>query len=155
MAKYVLLALLMLPMAELAAFIAVAATIGFGLALVLILAGSFAGALILRHAGGSHIARMRVAVGSGNFTALQADGLGAFTILAGILLLIPGFITDAAAVLVLLSPLRRLVSAAVRRDDSRSAQDGVIDLEPEQWRRVPDPALSKRDPHSNENGDGR
>jgi UPF0716 protein FxsA len=155
MAKYVLLALLMLPMAELAAFIAVAATIGFGLALVLILAGSFAGALILRHAGGSHIARMRVAVGSGNFTALQADGLGACTILAGILLLIPGFITDAAAVLVLLSPLRRLVSAAVRRDNSRSAQDGVIDLEPEQWRRVPDPALSKRDPHSNENGDGR
>jgi hypothetical protein len=57
--------------------------------------------------------------------------------------------------LVRLSPLRRLVSAAVRRDDSRSAQDGVIDLEPEQWRRVPDPALSKRDPHSNENGDGR
>jgi hypothetical protein len=57
--------------------------------------------------------------------------------------------------LVLLSPLRRLVSAAVRRDNSRSAQDGVIDLEPEQWRRVPDPALSKRDPHSNENGDGR
>jgi len=150
MAKYLLLALLMLPMAELAAFIAVAATIGFALALALILAGSFAGALILRHAGGSHIARMRVAVGSGHFTALQADGLGTFTLLAGILLLIPGFITDAAAILVLLAPLRRMLSAGIRRGHGRPAKDGVIDLEPEQWRRVPDPALSKRDPWSDE-----
>ena len=156
-AKYLLFALLMLPIAELAAFIAVAATIGFALALALVLAGSFAGALILRHAGGNHIARMRVAMGPGGFTALQADSAGIFTLLAGILLLIPGFITDAAAILVLIAPLRRALSATVRRGRPRPpAQDGVVDLEPEQWRRVPNPALPNRnEPERDKNGGHR
>jgi UPF0716 protein FxsA len=145
-AKYLLLAVFLLPVAELAAFIAVAAAIGFLHAVALVLAGSFAGALILRHAGGNHIARMRVAMGQGGFSALQADGAGAFMLLAGILLLIPGFITDAAAVLILVAPLRRLLSATVRRARPETGRnpDGVVDLEPEQWHRVPDPALPNR-----------
>ena len=49
-AKWLLSMLLALPFAELAAFIAVSAFIGFGWALVLILAGSSGGLLILRHA---------------------------------------------------------------------------------------------------------
>ncbi|MGB8110955.1 MAG: FxsA family protein [Pseudolabrys sp.] len=70
-AKWLLSMLLALPFAELAAFIAVSAFIGFGWALVLILAGSSGGLLILRHAGGNHIERVRVALGHGDFTALQ------------------------------------------------------------------------------------
>jgi len=144
-AKYLLLAVLLLPAAELAAFIAVAAAIGFLWALALVAAGSFAGALILRHAGGNHIARVRVAMDNGGFSALQADGAGVATLLAGILLLIPGFITDALALVLLAAPLRRYLGAAVRRGPHRRAPDGVVDLEPEQWRRVPDPALPGRD----------
>ena len=72
-AKWLLLALLALPFMELAAFIAVAGSIGFLWALALLLAASLAGALVLRHAGGNHIARVRVALGEGSFTALQAD----------------------------------------------------------------------------------
>ena len=82
-AKWALLTLLMLPFLELAAFIAVAATVGFALALTLVLAGSLAGLLILRHAGGNHIARMRVALDEGSFTALQAGGSGNLTLLGG------------------------------------------------------------------------
>ncbi|MGH9694222.1 MAG: FxsA family protein, partial [Bryobacteraceae bacterium] len=92
-AKSLLLALLALPVMELAAFIAVAAAIGFLPALALIAAGSFAGLLVLRHAGGNHISRMRAALGQSRFTALE--GAGTLTLMAGILLLIPGFITDA------------------------------------------------------------
>ena len=55
-AKWLLSGLLALPLLELVAFIVVAALIGFGWALVLILASSVAGFLILRHAGGNHIA---------------------------------------------------------------------------------------------------
>src|ERR1044071_2381331 len=106
-AKWVLWAVLAMPILELAAFVAVAAAIGFGWALSLIFAGSIAGLVILRHAGGSHIARIRVALGQGTFTALQADSLGGLTLLAGILLVIPGFITDAIAVILLVTPLRR------------------------------------------------
>jgi UPF0716 protein FxsA len=143
-AKWLLLAVLALPLMELAVFIAVAATIGFGWALMLLLFTSLSGALVLRHAGGSHIARVRVALGEGNFTALQADGSGALTLLAGILLLIPGFITDVLGLLLLVAPLQRALGALLRRGQPPARSDGVVDLSPEQWRRVPDPTLADR-----------
>ena len=142
-AKWLLLAVLLLPVMELAAFIAVAAEIGFLPALALIAAGSLAGILVLRHAGGSHISRVRVALGDGNFTALQADGSGSLLLMAGFLLLIPGFITDALALLVLVAPVRNVLGAAVRRGGDDDG-DGVVDLPPEQWHRVPDPELPDR-----------
>lgn len=145
MAKWLLLAVLALPVAELAAFIAVAATIGFGLALLLLIATSFAGSLVLRHAGGMHIARVRTALGTGRFTALQADNTGTLVLLAGILLLIPGFITDAVGVILLLAPL----GAALRRGPSPRQADGIVDLEPEQWHRVPEQSLPRHDEHDN------
>lgn len=143
-AKYLLLALLMLPVAELAAFIAVGVTIGFLWAFALVAAGSLAGGLILRHAGGNHISRMRVVMRDGNFASLQADSAGVLTLLAGILLLIPGFITDFLALLIVIAPLRRALGATLGAGRRPPAPDGVVDLEPEQWRRVPDPALSDR-----------
>lgn len=142
-AKWFLLAVLMLPAAELAAFIAVAVGIGFLGAAALILAGSFAGAMILRHAGGNHIARMRSILDGRNFTTLQADGTGAMLLVAGFLLLIPGFITDTLALLLLVAPLRRIMGATLWRGTAPQ-RDGVVDLEPEQWRRVPDPSLPSR-----------
>ncbi len=147
-AKWLLLAILALPVAELVVFILVAATIGFGLALLLVIATSFAGGLLLRHAGGNHIARVRVAMNegmnSGSFTALQADGSGTATLFAGILLLIPGFITDVLGLLLLIAPLRRALSAPFTGGQPPQRADGVVDLAPEQWQRVPDPVLPDR-----------
>lgn len=140
-AKWLLLALLALPLAELAVFIWVASQIGFAIALMLVLAGMVAGGLVLRRAGGSHIARVRVAINQGldqgSFTALQADGRGGGILLAGILLIIPGFITDALALLV-------LAGTVFRQSRPPARSDGVVDLEPEQWQRVPDPVLPDR-----------
>lgn len=143
-AKWLLLAFLALPLAELAVFVAVAATIGFAMALGLVLAGSLTGGLVLRHAGGNHIARVRVALDQGSFTSLQADSTGAVTLLAGILLLIPGFITDLLGLLLLIVPLRRAVFGRFQGGAPPRRADGVVDLEPEQWQRVPDPALPDR-----------
>lgn len=140
-AKWVLVAFLTLPFAELAAFVAVAATIGFAWALLLVVATSVAGGYLLRHAGGNHIARMRVAMADGNIDTLRADGTGSLVLLAGFLLLVPGFITDAIGLVVLLAPL----TAALRRGPPGPAPDGVLDLEPEQWHRVPDTALPRQD----------
>jgi UPF0716 protein FxsA len=142
--KWLILALLALPLAELAAFIAVAATIGFAWAMALILAGSLLGALVLRHAGGNHIARVRVALGDGGATALQADSDGFLILLAGILLLIPGFITDVLGLALLIGPLRRALARVLGRQIAPPRRDGIVDLEPEQWRRVPDPSLPDR-----------
>jgi UPF0716 protein FxsA len=143
-AKYLLLAVLALPFLELAAFIAVAQAFGLLWALALIGAGSFAGAMVLRHAGGNHVARVRVAMGDGGFSALQADGPGAATLFAGILLLIPGFITDVLGLLLLIAPLRRLFVALAGRSAARPRNDGVVDLDPKQWHQVPDPVLPHR-----------
>ena len=103
------------------------------------LASSLAGALILRHAGGSHIARVRVALSSGSLTALQTDERGGLILVAGFLLLIPGFITDAIAMCMLLVALFRAT-----RDAHPAPTDGIVDLAPEQWHQVPDQSLPPR-----------
>jgi UPF0716 protein FxsA len=142
-AKYLLLAVLLLPFLELAAFIAVARAVGLLWALTLIVASSLAGATILRRAGGNHIARVRVAMGGGAFSALQADSNGAATLFGGILLLIPGFITDVLGLLLLIAPLRRALAALFGRNAAATHDDGVIDLDRDQWRQVPDQALPR------------
>src|SRR6201991_97877 len=143
-AKWVLLSVLALPLVELTVFVAVAAAIGLGWALLLIIGTSFAGLMVLRRAGGNHIARARVALTQGSFSALQADGDGALVLLAGFLLLVPGFITGLVALLLFIAPLRRALAAAVGVRKPATAPDGVVDLEPEQWHRVPDQALAAR-----------
>jgi UPF0716 protein FxsA len=149
-AKWLLLAVLALPIMELVVFITVAGVIGFLWALTLVVATSMAGVMVLRHAGGNHIARIRVAMGEGGFTALQADSAGTLTLLAGILLLIPGFITDVLGLLLLVTPLRRALGALLRLKPAPARADGVVDLEPEQWHQVPDAALTYR--RDNERG---
>jgi len=136
-AKWVILAVLAVPILELATFIAVVATIGFGWALSLILAGSLCGALILRHAGSGQAARIRVALDHGSFATLQTGAWGGLPLIAGILLLIPGFITDVVALVLLVGSLRRTFIGATPRQE-----DGVVDLAPEQWHQVHDPSLS-------------
>jgi len=146
-AKWALLTLLALPVLELAVFIAVAAAVGFGWALSLVLAGSAAGLLILRYAGRGHVARMRVALDQGSFASLQADGAGGLILMAGILLLIPGFITDIAALCLLIPSLRHVMRLALGRAVAPARNDGVVDLAPEQWHQVPDPSLPDRRKH--------
>jgi UPF0716 protein FxsA len=145
-AKWALLTILALPFLELAVFIVVTAMVGFGWALSLVLIGSAAGFLILRYATGGHIARIRVALDQGRFTSLQADGLGGLIIAAGILLLIPGFITDIVALCLLMPPIRRAMCLAFGRAVA-PARDDVVDLAPEQWHQVPDPSLPDRRKH--------
>ncbi|MBI1203161.1 MAG: membrane protein FxsA [Rhodopseudomonas sp.] len=148
-AKWLLLGLLALPLAELATFIAVAAAYGFLMALTLVIAGSFAGGLVLRYAGSHHIARIRVAMseglGQGRFTALQADRHGGILLIAGILLVIPGLITDFLGLLLLLAAFWQSLTGQSASRASPTRDDGVLDLDPAQWHRVDDPALPDRD----------
>jgi len=143
-AKWLLLGVLALPVAELSLFAAVAAATGLLWAAVLVAGTSLVGAMILRHAHGNHIGRIRVAMADGSFSALQADSLGAGTLVAGLFLIIPGFITDAIGVLLLL----RSLAATVRRGGPQTAPDGVLDLDPGQWQRNPhSPMPDRSDSH--------
>ncbi len=141
--KWIAVSVLLLPVMELAAFIAVAVAIGFDVALGLIVLGSVCGLMLLRHGGGGHVARIRTALNGRSFSALETDGPGGLVLLAGILLIIPGFITDAVALVLLAYPAVRsiAVTLGLRQPPVRRSPDGVLDLEPEQWRRVPDTRL--------------
>lgn len=142
-AKWLFGAVLLLPVMELVAFIAVAAAIGFLSAVTLLVAASLMGLLILRHAGGNHVSRIRATLGRTNFTAVQADDAGSLTLLSGILLLIPGFISGILGLILLAAPVRRVLAAMLGRG-KKSDGSSVVDLPPEQWHRVPDPELPDR-----------
>jgi len=81
-------------------------------------------------------------------TRVELDGPGFLTVVAGFLLLIPGFITDVIGAALLLAPTRRLLHAALRRAvvpvAGRTERPGVVDLEPDQWRRVPDRQIGRK-----------
>jgi UPF0716 protein FxsA len=103
-----ILVLIGVPVAEVFAFIEVGLAIGWLWAVVLLLATSVAGWPILRVQGRRAIERVSVAVserGEPGRAALD----GALGVLGAALLIVPGFVTDALGVLLLLGPVRRLM----------------------------------------------
>ena len=148
MVKWILIGLLALPVAELAVFILVAANIGLGWALLVMLATTFAGLAVLRWAGSRRIALFRSVSGggmSGIEAGIEANPDGFLVILGGILLTLPGFITDVIGALFLLGPIRNWSARAFRHvmGVRERPADGVVDLDAGEWREVPDQALDK------------
>jgi UPF0716 protein FxsA len=102
------LAFLAVPVAELAVLIAVGSHIGFLNTFALLLALSVVGAWLARREGLGAWRRLQAALVEGRMpTAEVADG--ALILLAGALLLTPGFLTDVVGVLLLLPPVRAVV----------------------------------------------
>ena len=151
MAKWIITAILLLPLAEIVAFILIAALVGLGVAFVLMLATTLAGFLVLRRAGRGGIARFRVAVADTDVAGFQANTSGFLTILAGLLLFLPGFLTDLIGVALLIGPVRRWCGRTfrqwVRRRDP--ADRSTIDLAPGEWQQLPEREL----PHKRGNRD--
>ena len=146
MVKWIIIAILLLPLAEIAVFVLVAVILGLGWTLILMLATTLAGFLVLRQAGRGRIARFRVAVADTDVAGIQANTAGFLTVLAGLLLFLPGFLTDLIGAALLIGPVRRWCGRTfrlwVRR---RNPTDrSVIDLKPGEWEQVPDRELSNR-----------
>jgi UPF0716 protein FxsA len=145
--KWAIFGLLMLPFVEIAIFIAVALKLGILAALALTVLTSLGGMAVIRNAGSSDVRRVRTAFGERTISRTQLDGHGFLTALGGFLLLIPGFVTDLLGLLLLLPPTQRAIGAALRRAVGRmqraSGRPEVVDLPPEEWRRVPE----ERIPH--------
>jgi UPF0716 protein FxsA len=95
------------PAIEIFVFVEVGQAIGWLLAVVILLATSVLGAQMLRIQGRWAIERVSRAISTDQAPARAAiDGLLAF--LGGVLLVIPGFVTDALGALLLLPPTRAL-----------------------------------------------
>lgn len=96
------------PLLELVTLYLVAQWIGWGWALLLILAGFPVGFAVMRSAGESAARALQRADGG------APDAGHAFTFLAGLLIAIPGFWTDLAGILLLVPPVRRLLQRRSR-----------------------------------------
>ena len=146
--KWAIFGLLMLPLAEIVVFVAVALKLGFLAALALTVLTSMAGIAVIRSAGKGEVARMRSAFGDRVIRRVELDGPGFLTVLAGFLLLLPGFLTDIIGALLLFPATRRWIHAAlgraVTRAERAAGRPQVVDLPPDQWRRMPEERIARK-----------
>jgi len=136
-AKRLLLGILVLPIAEIVVFVAVAAQIGLVDAALVQLVCSLLGVAVIRSAGRVPLDRLRSQFAEGVIRTAQFDGADLVRAAAGVLLLVPGFLTDALGALLLVPALRGWLGTAVLRAASSTdaRRDRVIDLEPGEWQR--------------------
>lgn len=124
---------------EVVLFALVAGAIGLPNTILLGLATSVAGFLLLRQGGTAALLRMRAAT-SGPADRSVFDEIA--TAVAGVGLMLPGFLSDILAAALLFGPFRRRVGAHLLRFVGAAPTgggDGTIDLDPGEWRRA-DPA---------------
>lgn len=118
MAAFLLLAFIAVPIAELAVIVAVAHQIGLLWTLVTLFAFSIVGSVLAKQQGLEVWRRVRLSLARGEIPSSEVvDGF--LVLLAGALLLTPGFVTDAAGVVLLVPPartgVRRLARGQFRR----------------------------------------
>lgn len=127
----------LVPLAEIYVLVQVGQAIGALWTILLLVLGVVLGTWLIRHEGARAWRALREAIASGRTPAAEiADG--ALVLLGGTLLVVPGFISDAVGVLLILPvtrPIfRRLLGAAVTRRISTDLP-GV----PPQTRQGPEP----------------
>ena len=117
-----LLILIGLPLLEIYVLISVGGWIGAIPTIFLIVFTAVLGALLMRHQGLKALSSVQASMQRGEIPALTL--LEGFLILvAGVLLLTPGFVTDLFGFLLLVAPLRRmLVQYAIRSSVFQSSQ---------------------------------
>lgn len=101
-----ILFLLLVPMAEIAIFVEVGSRIGAGMTVLLVIISAVAGIWLVRRQGFATATRVQAMIARGESPALgMLEGLALLA--AGVLLVLPGFLTDIAAFMLLIPPLRR------------------------------------------------
>ncbi len=143
--KWLFIGVIVLPAAEVVAFLVVAAVLGWWWASCLLIATSLLGTWLLRRTGRANLARFAGALQREGLRALHLESPGVAAVAGGILLALPGFITDIIGLLLLIAPVRRFAGTriilALRRGRSRRADPSVVELAPKEWHQVSERAL--------------
>jgi UPF0716 protein FxsA len=105
---------ILVPIAELYVIIQVGHVLGVVNTLALLVLISFVGAWLMKREGLGVLRRAQRQVDAGMVPGRELVD-GALIVLAGALLLAPGFITDAAGLLLLLPPVRAAMRSVARR----------------------------------------
>jgi UPF0716 protein FxsA len=132
MALILLAVFIGLPLLEVAVFIQVGGAIGIWPTIAATIVTALAGSLLLRAQGLAALTRARAQMDQGQLPAREMfEGL--CLVLAGALLLVPGFVTDALGLLLFFPPFRELlrlliarhIAAKAARGEARVFVDGV------------------------------
>jgi UPF0716 protein FxsA len=110
-----LLLLILWPLAELFVAIEVAHVIGVLLTVVLLLVGFPVGLWLARAEGRLAWRRLNLAVADGAAPGREVLD-GALALIGGLLVMVPGFITDVIGFVLLVAPTRRLTGRAITRN---------------------------------------
>lgn len=105
---------IVIPLVEIAVIIQVGQALGVVNTIGLLLVISIVGAWLVKRQGLAVVRRIREQQQAGQVPAAALID-GALILVAGVLLLTPGFVTDAAGLLLLLPPVRAGVRAFLRR----------------------------------------
>ncbi len=154
MGLVILAAIILPPLIEIAVFILVGSAIGVLPTVALTILTAVAGTALLRHQGFSLLARMQSEMDAGRVPGEDMMH-GAMIVLAGLLLLLPGFVTDCIGLLLFIPPVRSAIGAFIvsrggitiitphgRRAGGRPGgpnggsgrqSDRVVDLDESEW----------------------
>jgi len=105
MARLIVLTALALPFLEIAGFVWLGSKLGVVLTLALVIGSMVAGLVLLRHTGLQAVGRLRAALAEGKEPGRSIIDSACFAA-AAMLLIIPGFVSDALA-LILMLPVTR------------------------------------------------
>ena len=143
------IALLGIPILEIAVFIQVGSLIGVFPTLAMIFVTAVIGTSLLRYQGFSLLTRIRAEMDAGRIPGAEL-GHGAMILVAGVLLLTPGFVTDTIGFLLFVPAIRSALwrfiarhvvvidmarGGAARGASGRNPNDPVVDLDEEEWSR--------------------
>ena len=144
--KWVALGILILPSAEIAVFLLVAHWLGLHGAVFLLLATSLIGAGVLWYVGRIVISRFLHLAAQRDSAAVRVGTGGLLTVLGGILLVLPGFITDTIGLILVIPSARRWIARYFTAPDQRGPEPQQIDLDTSEWRRLSEPRPKRRTP---------
>lgn len=119
--RFLPLVFILLPLVEIAGFVVVGSEIGVLWTITLVVASTVAGSALLRRQGFGAMNRVRAEMQAGRDPSREmAHGL--MIMLAAVLLLIPGFVTDIFGLLLFIPPVRELVWRFLKRRVDLSAE---------------------------------
>lgn len=146
--------LLVIPLLEIAVFIAVGNLIGLWPTLALVVLTAIAGTVLLRRQGLSTLARIQAEMRAGRVPGQELVS-GVIIAVAGVLLLVPGLVTDTLGLVLFVPGVRAAIYRylktrvvvvgarefkGARRERPTQARPDVVDLSGEEFRRKPDPS---------------
>ena len=127
-----LTAFIVMPLLELWLLVKLGGHYGVGPTLLLVVVTGIAGAWMARTQGVMILLSIQRELAEGRMPAPQMID-GVMILVAGVLLLTPGLITDAAGFLLLVPPVRALIRGWLRRKLERKLREGTVTFSFRQW----------------------